>query len=589
MAATAFVDPTNGGAKNAGVAFAPQASFTNLGSAAQTNVTVRYRIVGPSPSPTEVYNQTAVIASIASTATTTVMFPSVTLAAGAYTIYAAAELVGDQAFGNDQITGTMSALAPLSGDYTVGLLAFKQASGLDLTFERQVQMVTREVLEPVDPASLARGDNPSDLSGETAWKTVLREVEEVTWVPMVNGQVYDQPLRVDRAEDPDLALDRGRGVYATITAAVADLNSRGVSGPVRFLLNDGTYLSETLPIVINVTSSYVPTATNPVTIKPNTGVTSTVAGASASGAIFKIFKTDYITIDGSNTVGGTTRDLTLENISATSPNVVWFGSSGTTPITGGALKNCVVRNGANTSSAVVISDGTTVGNAGYFSAMEVRNNKIEKAYVGVYANGGTTPPNGSGLTYAGNELNTSGTNAIAFCGLYMQGVNGGLIEKNDIGNFETATGINDQGIWLASGCTNITVNANLVHDLAYTGTGGWGPHGIAASPGVASANITISNNMIFNITGDGFSNFSDNPMGIYLYSSVTQGGIGIYDNSIYLYGNTINKSGAYSVGIGLDTNCSADVTGNNVVNNLGRLSTTGVGAVAIRLATAPRS
>ena len=44
--------------------------------------------------------------------------------------------------------------------------------------------------------------------------------------------------------------------------------------------------------------------------------------------------------------------------------------------------------------------------------MEVRNNKIEKAYVGVYANGGTTPPNGSGLTYAENELNTSGANAI---------------------------------------------------------------------------------------------------------------------------------------------------------------------------------
>ena len=60
FAATAFVDPTNGGTKSVGVAFAPQASFTNLGTAAQTNVTVRYRIVGPSPSGTEVYNQTAI-------------------------------------------------------------------------------------------------------------------------------------------------------------------------------------------------------------------------------------------------------------------------------------------------------------------------------------------------------------------------------------------------------------------------------------------------------------------------------------------------------------------------------------------------
>ena len=42
--------PANGGTKSVGVPFTPQASFTNLGTAAQTNVTVRYRIVGPSPS-----------------------------------------------------------------------------------------------------------------------------------------------------------------------------------------------------------------------------------------------------------------------------------------------------------------------------------------------------------------------------------------------------------------------------------------------------------------------------------------------------------------------------------------------------------
>ena len=300
MAATAFVDPTNGGTKSVGVAFAPQASFTNLGLAAQTNVTVRYRIVGPSPDTTTVYNQTAVIASIASTVTTTVTFPGATLTSGgSYAIYARAELVGDQSPANDQITGTLSALAPLSGDYTVGLLAFRQISGVDLTFERQVRKVTRAILEPVDPASSPRGDNPSDLSGETAFRTVLREVEEVTWVPMANGRIYERPLRVDRVENPDLPADAGRGVYATITAAVADLNLRGVGGPVRFLLNDGTYPSETLPIVINVTAA-PPTATNTVTIKPNSGVTPTVSGASASGPIFKIFRTDYVAIDGSN-------------------------------------------------------------------------------------------------------------------------------------------------------------------------------------------------------------------------------------------------------------------------------------------------
>jgi len=591
MAATAFVDPANGGTKPVGLPFAPRASFTNLGTNDQSNVTVRYRIVGPAPDSVEVYNQTVSIASIASMATVTVPFPEVTLTAtGTYTIYAASELAGDQAPGNDQITGSMAALEPLSGTYYVGVEFFKQLTGQGLTFERQVRTVRREVLEPADPAP----KTPPDQAGAAAlepdhivWKTVEREVEEVTWVPMVNGQPYERPLRISRAEDPGLPGNLRDGVYATITAAVADLDSRGVGGPVTFLLTDATYPSETFPIVVNMTSG-APTAERPVTFKPNTGVTATVSGASASNAIFKVFNTNYITIDGSNSEGGTTRDLTLENTSATTPEVVWFGSSGTTPITNGTLKNCIVRNGVNTSSAVVISDGTIAGNPGYFSNIEVRNNKIEKAYIGVYANGGTSPQNGSGLTYADNEVNTSDANAIRKTGLYMQGVNGGAVAKNDIGNFEMATAENDFGVWLASGTINVTVNANRIHDLHYTGTSGYGPKGIAASTGVAEANLTISNNMIFNLTGDGdsFTSYGCvyDPVGIYAYGSTVQGGIRILDNSIFLYGNTINYSAyAYSVGIALDDNNTGTVIGNNVVNNLGRLSATGAGAVAIAL------
>ncbi len=94
MSAAAFVDPTNGGGKVAGAMFSPQASFTNTGTALQTNVTVRYRILDAMSM--EVYNNTQVIASIASNVTTTVTFASTSLIAGPYTIKAKAELAGDQ-------------------------------------------------------------------------------------------------------------------------------------------------------------------------------------------------------------------------------------------------------------------------------------------------------------------------------------------------------------------------------------------------------------------------------------------------------------------------------------------------------------
>src|SRR5204863_3369273 len=82
------------------------------------SVTVRYRILDASL--VEVYNQTNSIASIASGVTTTVTFPSTTLAAGTYTIKAKAELGTDTVPGNDEITGTLSVENPLTGTIAVG-------------------------------------------------------------------------------------------------------------------------------------------------------------------------------------------------------------------------------------------------------------------------------------------------------------------------------------------------------------------------------------------------------------------------------------------------------------------------------------
>ncbi len=118
--ATAFIDPVNGGGKPAGAPFSPQASFTNNGTATQTSVTVRYRICTTPACTTEVYNNTQVIASIASGVTTPVTFSSTTLSAGTYTIKARSELAGDLVPANDEITGTITVAAPLTGTYTVG-------------------------------------------------------------------------------------------------------------------------------------------------------------------------------------------------------------------------------------------------------------------------------------------------------------------------------------------------------------------------------------------------------------------------------------------------------------------------------------
>ena len=110
ISATAIVNPANGSTVGTGMAFTPQASYTNIGTNAQTNVTVRFRILDSSTM--EVYNQTAIITSINPGASTTVSFPSTSVASvGTYTTIASVELAGDQNTANDSVNGSFNAVA----------------------------------------------------------------------------------------------------------------------------------------------------------------------------------------------------------------------------------------------------------------------------------------------------------------------------------------------------------------------------------------------------------------------------------------------------------------------------------------------
>ncbi len=58
------------------------------------------------------------------------------------------------------------------------------------------------------------------------------------------------------------------------------------------------------------------------------------------------------------------------------------------------IKNCTIRNGANTSSAVVVLD-TGGSLAGYFNNITIQNNDVQKAFRGIFANAIVSGTNGS--------------------------------------------------------------------------------------------------------------------------------------------------------------------------------------------------
>ncbi|MGB2959423.1 MAG: T9SS type A sorting domain-containing protein [Bacteroidota bacterium] len=384
------------------------------------------------------------------------------------------------------------------------------------------------------------------------------------------------------------------GDYADLPSAISALNSNGVGGPVRFLLLDETYILGSTTLRINVTTNS-PNAVNTVTIKPSTGVTPEISRSTTGlSSVMSIDATNYVIIDGSNTDGGSSRDLTIQN-TGSGVFCLLIGSNGTTPITNITVKNCNIYNSspgtaASGNAAVFVSDNSgNPDNPGYFSDLTFDNNAIGNASFAILCNG-AVPATGSDVNVRWNNL--GGSVPLLTTGVKLLGVDGALVSGNNISNFETTEGTLRMGLWLDGGTRNVTVAGNIIHDIRYTGGGGWGGMGIAVVTDESSNNITILNNMIYDITGSGrdisdgniISTGGNSPVGIYvgprIGGSGSQSGVSIYYNTIHLTGNTLNTSGAYSLGIALASGSSATIMNNIVVNNLG-VSGSGVGAVAV--------
>jgi len=375
-------------------------------------------------------------------------------------------------------------------------------------------------------------------------------------------------------------------VYTTLTGTgglFEAINNGGLSANITARITSS--ITEPGTIALN-TISYGCAGINTLTIKPNVGVTATLSGTVPDAPVIMLNGASNVIIDGSN-AGTSSRDLTLTNTDISFPNVIVMGSVGTTPITNVTLKNCVILNGDISSSAVVVSDAAVLGDPGYFNNITIQNNVIQRAFIGVFAPAVPSPGNGSGLNITSNDLSTSGANAISFMGIYVEGVDGATIQNNVIGNFDNLDDEDDTGIWTALGTVNTTIRNNRIFGLNYTGINGYGAHGIHVSTGTPAANVTVSNNSIYNLSGDGWNYLSvsfgtDNPIGIIL--SGTQTGINLYFNSINLTGNTLNQTDAMSMGVYLGAGSVADIRNNIIVNNLG-IGGAGYGSVGVYAVT----
>jgi gliding motility-associated-like protein len=344
-------------------------------------------------------------------------------------------------------------------------------------------------------------------------------------------------------------------IYSNLGLAFNAINGGIHRGNITVLITGNT--SEPSMAVLNGSGNGA-ASYSAVMIRPGPGSNPVVSG-SMPGPLVTLKGVNNVTIDGSNSLTNT-RNLTFSNSGPSGCNVLVLGSDGTTPISNVVVKNTTLVNGSQDvqSTALFISDAFNPGTPGYFNNILIENNSIQKAYVGIYVRGTVATGNGLNTVIRSNDLNSSGTDAIRYLGIFCMDITGATIIYNNIGNFQTNDGENDCGILVGKGVTSTYVTKNRITNLGYSGTGAYVPTGIRVSTDVTALFNDISFNTISGITSSGMGVVSGIRVDGNTYATR------VYSNKISTITNSY-AAGAGAAGILLES--TATNAGTRVYNN----------------------
>ncbi len=331
-------------------------------------------------------------------------------------------------------------------------------------------------------------------------------------------------------------------------------------------INAGTHQGViTIDVTGNTTEPALPTALlasgvgsstyTSVYIKPT--VTASITGTPASGGqgVIMMDGADNVTIDGSISVGGTTRDLTIQNTALTSQtNNTAIRLIGNT--TGGLgatniqIRNCIIigntpGNSGTSGSTVTTSYGiyagsttatslSSSGTGSNYDNITIENNEIKSAYFGIYIACTSTNP-GDNIQILNNTIGSSNPlEQVSFEGITLTGMVGGTVRQNEISNLKVTTNVQVKGIDVGgTGSSNIQITRNHIHGLYSEGTTTTGVYGISISGG---ANHLVDNNIIYDLKSPNYNNTS---MTYQVHGIRLSSGSGhkVYYNSVHLYGD----------------------------------------------------
>ena len=366
------------------------------------------------------------------------------------------------------------------------------------------------------------------------------------------------------------------GSYTTLKAAFDAINAGTHTGAIAISVNGNT--TETASAVLNFSGSGTASFTS-VSIKPT--VTATISG-NINGALVKLNCSDNVTIDGSTTVGGTTRDLTFLNLwdngtfTLQAVAGIWLGSLTGNGATGNTIKNCIVSgsNRTQTYAAIVSCSGSAISSTGIAanSNNTYTNNLLKRASNGLALLGFGSSPYDAGTTVNNNNIDSAMAAGITLSNQSSYNVYGNIIDKQS--NY-AASIVTVAGITTSNNHLNGNIYNNKILYVRQNSTSSGTARGISLGASGSTNTINVYNNFVNDVSCYGVAN----SLGVLGIAIISGGGYNIYYNTVYLVTDPTVGS-AFPIPFYCQTAITAG--GNNIQNNIFAANLTNDGLTQIK-------
>lgn len=388
------------------------------------------------------------------------------------------------------------------------------------------------------------------------------------------------------------------GTYPNISEAVAEINHRGISGPVTLSLVDAVYDSTVaggrniFPIMFGPVAGN--SAVNTITMQPAAGTAtlnyrgtvsgsggtqgSTTAFSTTSEPTVAVIGTDYVTLRNLNIMspanGLSDRGLLVSNNSATDG------------ATNGLYENITITMNRGNASSIAINQATTsaaTAVSGANSNNIYRNLNVSNSYFGILLSGtaafpdlncviGTSSPTAFN-TIGGATANDIGNGGTATYGIRCTNQSDVTVHNNEIRNISANGTVTCDGIFLELSQGNTNCYMNKVHDLRNNSTSATNNvQGIRANVATTGTHtVYVYNNFIYGLTSayTGTGSATRQLKGIYLQSGgggVATCSINCDNNNILVDGTTSPNISSTCIEIGTTSGPVINVRNNVFVN-----------------------